>query len=159
MWFQHDGTSDHSSRQDWEHLTATYNDCWIGWDRTVAWPPRSPDLTPPVFFLCGYMKPWHAHRWIGWGRTVSWPPRSPDITPPVFFICGYMEPLYAHLQLILKRILLPVSLTQQQPSGRVMAFLHANENICYLCRKARHSGCVTTAITFWYNFCSEFFNT
>jgi hypothetical protein len=30
VWFQHDGTADHSSRQVREHLTATYNDCWIG---------------------------------------------------------------------------------------------------------------------------------
>jgi hypothetical protein len=38
------------------HLTATYKDLWIGRGGTVAWPPRSPDLTPLDFFLCGYIK-------------------------------------------------------------------------------------------------------
>jgi len=124
MWFQHDGTSDHSSRHVWEHLTATYNDRWIGWGRTVIWSPRSPDPTPLVFFLWGYMKPWFTHR-----------------------------------QLILKRISLPVSLTQQQTSGRVIAFLHANENISYVCRKAVTVTTWQLRLYFGYNFCSEFFNT
>lgn len=29
---------------------------WIGWGSAVAWPPRSPDLTPLDFHLWGYFK-------------------------------------------------------------------------------------------------------
>jgi hypothetical protein len=43
---------------------------------------------------------------------LAWPPRSPDLTPLVFFLWGYTKPWFTHRQLILKRILLPVSLTQ-----------------------------------------------
>jgi len=39
-----------------QHLTATYKICWIGRGRPMAWPPRSPDLTPVVFFPWGYIK-------------------------------------------------------------------------------------------------------
>ena len=39
-----------------QHLAATYNDQWIGGVGPVAWPPRSPDLTPMDLFLWGYMK-------------------------------------------------------------------------------------------------------
>ena len=45
----------HFACQVWEHLTATYNDRWIGWGRPVAWLPTSPDLTPTDFFLWGHM--------------------------------------------------------------------------------------------------------
>jgi hypothetical protein len=29
---------------------------WIGRGGPIAWPFRSPDLTPLIFFLCGYVK-------------------------------------------------------------------------------------------------------
>jgi hypothetical protein len=29
---------------------------WIGRGGTIAWPPRSPDLTPLDFSVCGYVK-------------------------------------------------------------------------------------------------------
>jgi len=51
MWFHHDGTMAHFARQVREHLTATYKDRWIERGGPVAWPPRSPDLTPMEFFL------------------------------------------------------------------------------------------------------------
>ena len=56
MWFQHDGAVTHFARQVREHLTATCIDRWteMGWP--VAWPTRSPDLTPMDFFLCGHIK-------------------------------------------------------------------------------------------------------
>jgi len=38
MWFQHDGAAAHFACQVREHLTATYNDRWIGWGGPVAWP-------------------------------------------------------------------------------------------------------------------------
>jgi hypothetical protein len=56
MWFHHDGAAAHFARQVREHLTATYKDRWIERGGPVAWPPRSPDLTPMEFFLCGQIK-------------------------------------------------------------------------------------------------------
>jgi len=44
----------HFARHVQEHLTATYNNDWIGRGRPMAWPPRSPDLTPKGLLL---MKP------------------------------------------------------------------------------------------------------
>jgi len=45
---------------------------------------------------------------------VTCPSRSPDLTPMVFFFWGHVSWFTSH-QLILKRILLPVLLMQQQP--------------------------------------------
>ena len=55
-WFQHDNAAAHFACQVWEHLTATYNGNWIGRGRPMAWPSRSPDLTPKDFFLWGHIK-------------------------------------------------------------------------------------------------------
>ena len=35
---------------------ATFPNRWIGRDGPTPWPPRSPDITPLVFFLWGYVK-------------------------------------------------------------------------------------------------------
>ena len=56
MWLQHDRAVVHFARQVWEHLITTYNNHWIGQGGPVAWPPRSPDLTPIHFFLCDHIK-------------------------------------------------------------------------------------------------------
>ena len=56
MWNQHDGTATHFARPVWEHLTI-YNNRWIGQDRLVSWPPRSPDLTPMDFLVWGHIEP------------------------------------------------------------------------------------------------------
>jgi hypothetical protein len=53
MWFQHDGAAAHFAHHVRKHLTATYSDRWIGRGWPVAWPPRSPALTPIDFFLWG----------------------------------------------------------------------------------------------------------
>jgi len=37
-------------------LDATFPNRWIGRDGPTPWPPRSPDITPLGFFLCGYVK-------------------------------------------------------------------------------------------------------
>ena len=37
-------------------LDATFTNRWIGRDGPTPWPPRSPDITPLDFFLCGYVK-------------------------------------------------------------------------------------------------------
>jgi hypothetical protein len=39
-----------------QHLTATYNYCWIGRSGPMSWPSRSPDLTPMDFVLWGHIK-------------------------------------------------------------------------------------------------------
>lgn len=56
MWFQHDGCPAHFSRISREALDRDYTDRWIGRGGPVAWPARSPDLTPLDFFLWGTIK-------------------------------------------------------------------------------------------------------
>lgn len=53
--YQHDGAPAHYERRVREFLDAMYPE-WIGRGGPVAWPPRSPDLTPLDFFLWGYVK-------------------------------------------------------------------------------------------------------
>jgi len=55
MWFQLDGAPAHFDRSVRQFLNAHYSQ-WIRRGGTVTWPPRLPDLTPLVFYLCGYMK-------------------------------------------------------------------------------------------------------
>ncbi|GFX08071.1 transposable element Tcb1 transposase [Trichonephila clavipes] len=56
MWFQQDGAPSHYARHVREHLDRTFPNRWIGRGGPVAWPPRSPDLSPQDFFLWGAMK-------------------------------------------------------------------------------------------------------
>lgn len=56
MWFQQDGAPPHWAHVVRNHLNATFGRRWIGRDGPVHWPPRSPDLTSPDFFLWGYLK-------------------------------------------------------------------------------------------------------
>lgn len=56
MWLQQDGAPAHFARIVREFLNLNYPNRWIGRGGPVAWPPRSPDLTPPDFFLWGYLK-------------------------------------------------------------------------------------------------------
>ena len=37
-------------------LTKCFGDCPIGWRCEIEWAPYSPDLNPPDFYLCGYLK-------------------------------------------------------------------------------------------------------
>jgi hypothetical protein len=37
-------------------LGITWTERWVGRGGPIAWPPRSPDLTPLGFFLWGYLK-------------------------------------------------------------------------------------------------------
>lgn len=55
MWFQLDGAPAHFSRAVREYLNNNLSP-WIGRGGVVAWPPRSPDLTPLDYFLWGHMK-------------------------------------------------------------------------------------------------------
>jgi hypothetical protein len=53
--FQHDGAAVRFARQFREHFTSIYDDRWNEWGGPMAWPPRSPDLTP-MDFLCVHIK-------------------------------------------------------------------------------------------------------
>ncbi|KAE8745037.1 hypothetical protein FOCC_FOCC008349 [Frankliniella occidentalis] len=52
-WFQQDGAPPHFGINVRNHLDQRYPQHWIGRAGPVAWPPRSPDLTPLDFFLWG----------------------------------------------------------------------------------------------------------
>lgn len=56
MWFQQDGAPAHTSREVTNYLNIVFPNRWIGKFGPVAWPPRSPDLTPLDYFLWGFLK-------------------------------------------------------------------------------------------------------
>ena len=56
MYFQHDGDPPHYSRLVKEYLHASFPNRWLGRLGPVAWPPRSPDLTPIDYYIWGHMK-------------------------------------------------------------------------------------------------------
>ena len=51
MYFQHDG-----AQHVRNFLNESFPNCWLGRGGAVAWPPRSPDLTPLDYYLWGHMK-------------------------------------------------------------------------------------------------------
>lgn len=56
LYFQQDGAPSHYSLVVREWLDQKFPDHWIGRRGPIEWPARSPDLTPPDFFLWGYLK-------------------------------------------------------------------------------------------------------
>lgn len=56
MWFQHDGAPAHNSVAVRRHLDNVFNQHWIGRNGPIAWPARSPDMSPLDFYLWGHMK-------------------------------------------------------------------------------------------------------
>lgn len=56
MFFMHDGAPPHFSVAVRNHLNNVYPNRWIGRGGPIAWPPRSPDLTPMDFYLWGHLK-------------------------------------------------------------------------------------------------------
>jgi hypothetical protein len=50
-WFQQDGAPPHFGNTVRQFLNERLPNKWIGRDGFLAWPPRSPDLTPLDFFL------------------------------------------------------------------------------------------------------------
>jgi hypothetical protein len=56
LWFQHDGYPVHYEEGVQQWLNATYPRRWIGRRWSIAWSPRSPDLTPVDCFLWGHLK-------------------------------------------------------------------------------------------------------
>lgn len=56
MYFQQDGAPPHYWLVARNWLDEKFNGRWIGRRGPIEWPARSPDLTPPDFFLWGYLK-------------------------------------------------------------------------------------------------------
>jgi len=56
MYFHHDGPPPHYTLHMREYLNESFPNHWLGLGGPVAWPPRSPDLTPPDYYLWGHMK-------------------------------------------------------------------------------------------------------
>ena len=54
--FQQDGAPPHWAWDVRNFLNATFNGMWCGRGGPIAWPPNSPDLTPPDFFVWGFVK-------------------------------------------------------------------------------------------------------
>jgi hypothetical protein len=55
-WFQHCGAPAHYAEEVRQWLHATSPGRWTGRRGPIAWPPRSPDLTPIKFSLWGHLK-------------------------------------------------------------------------------------------------------
>ncbi|GFW61606.1 retrovirus-related Pol polyprotein from transposon opus [Trichonephila clavipes] len=55
LWFQQDGATCHTARATIDLLKDTFGDRLISRFGPVYWPPRSCDLTPLDYFLCGAM--------------------------------------------------------------------------------------------------------
>lgn len=56
FWFQQDGATCHTSRATMDLLRPLFPGRIISKNGDFDWPPRSPDLTPPDFYLWGYLK-------------------------------------------------------------------------------------------------------
>ncbi len=52
-WFQQDGVTAHTAGETIDFLRSFFGNRLIS---RPLWPPRSPDLTPPDFYLWGYVK-------------------------------------------------------------------------------------------------------
>jgi hypothetical protein len=56
MWIQHDGAPAHFSNVSRDYLDVAFHGRWIGRGGPVTWPPRSPELTPLVYFVWCHLK-------------------------------------------------------------------------------------------------------
>ena len=56
MWFQQDGATCHTANETMNLLRDNFGDRIISRRGNIEWPPRSPDLNAPDFFLWGYLK-------------------------------------------------------------------------------------------------------
>lgn len=56
VFFQQDGAPPHYSNHVRAALDTRFPGRWIGRSGPIAWPPRSPDLTPLDFFFWGHKK-------------------------------------------------------------------------------------------------------
>ena len=55
-YFQHDGAPPHYTRRMIKYLNESFPNRWLGRGGPVAWPPRSPNLTPLDYYIWGNMK-------------------------------------------------------------------------------------------------------
>jgi hypothetical protein len=53
---KYDSAPQHYHNEVHTFLDRIFSNWWIGRAGPIAWPPRSPHLTPPYFFLWGFMK-------------------------------------------------------------------------------------------------------
>jgi len=56
MWYQYDGCLAHYGHRITSTLNEIFSNRWIGRDRPISWPARSPDITPLDLFLWGTLK-------------------------------------------------------------------------------------------------------
>ena len=56
QWLQQDGASPHAARETRLFLIRHFDGDFLSLYDIVEWPPYSPDLTTPDFFLRGYLK-------------------------------------------------------------------------------------------------------
>lgn len=56
QWFQQDGATPHTAKQTLKWLEDRFHGRVISLKTNQPWPPHSPDLNPPDFFLWGYLK-------------------------------------------------------------------------------------------------------
>lgn len=56
LWFQQDGATSRTARMAMTTLRKMFPNRVISRNGDIAWPPRSPDLTPPDFCLWGFFK-------------------------------------------------------------------------------------------------------
>ncbi|XP_018343288.1 PREDICTED: uncharacterized protein LOC108749221 [Trachymyrmex septentrionalis] len=56
FWFQQDGAPPHTARATINFLKQLFPGRLMSKNGDFEWPPRSPDLTAPDFFLWGYLK-------------------------------------------------------------------------------------------------------
>ena len=56
VWFQQDGATAHTAKQYLTSLRGQFKGRLISRFGDVPWPPRSPDLTVPDYYLWGYPK-------------------------------------------------------------------------------------------------------
>jgi len=55
-YFPNNGAPAHCSRHLRDYLIESFPNHWLGRGGPVAWPPRSPELTPLDYYLWGHMK-------------------------------------------------------------------------------------------------------
>ena len=75
--YQQDGTPPHWAIIVRGQLNHIFNDRWCSHDGPIPWPPNSPDLTSPIFFLYGATSSRQCtqkdHRiWLPYGGRLQW---------------------------------------------------------------------------------------
>ena len=68
FWFQQDGASSHNSNLSRDWLKENFGSRVISLKIDFEWTPHSPDLSPPDFFLWGYLKD---RVYAGKSRTIT----------------------------------------------------------------------------------------